>query len=43
MDAYLVLQKAAGVIDVLFSGAGQVWVFSPEQRTYTATPLVRRQ
>ncbi|MEX1116525.1 MAG: IPT/TIG domain-containing protein [Akkermansiaceae bacterium] len=34
MDAYLVLQKAVGLIDVPFSGAGETWSFTPASRSY---------
>ncbi|MFP5212285.1 MAG: S8 family serine peptidase [Acidobacteriota bacterium] len=36
MDATYILQKAVGLIDVPFPGAGFVWQFDPAQRTYPA-------
>ncbi|MBW6466898.1 MAG: PKD domain-containing protein, partial [Brevefilum sp.] len=33
MDAYYILQKAAGVITLPFPGAGVAWTFDPAQRT----------
>ena len=34
-DAFHILQRAVGLIDLPFPGAGQVWRFDPAQRTYT--------
>ena len=35
MDAFYMLQKAAGLIDVPFEGAGRVWDFVPQSREVT--------
>lgn len=35
MDATYILQKAVGLIALPFPGAGVVWEFSPESRTYS--------
>jgi hypothetical protein len=33
-DAYYMLQRAVGLIDLPFQGAGKVWLFEPTERTY---------
>jgi hypothetical protein len=35
-DASYILQRAAGLIDLPFQGAGSVWLFDPVVRNYTA-------
>lgn len=35
MDAYYILQQAAGLLPLPFPGAGQVWQFDPSGREYT--------
>jgi stage V sporulation protein SpoVS len=35
MDAFYILQKAVDLISLPFTGAGVVWDFDPESRTYT--------
>jgi hypothetical protein len=34
MDAFYILQKAVGLIDGAFPGAGRIWDFTPGQRSY---------
>jgi subtilisin family serine protease len=34
MDAFYILQKSVGLIDVPFPGAGTVWEFEPAERAY---------
>ena len=33
-DAFYMLQRAVGLIDLPFQGAGKVWLFDPAERTY---------
>jgi hypothetical protein len=35
MDAFYILEHAAGLSTLPFQGAGQMWAFSPTERTYT--------
>ena len=35
MDAFYILQKAVDLISLPFQGAGRVWDFAPQTRTYT--------
>ncbi len=36
MDAFLILQRSVGLIDLPFNGAGAVWIFTPSSRSYTS-------
>jgi len=36
MDAYYILQRSVGLIDLPFNGAGIVWQFDPMERNYPA-------
>lgn len=35
MDAFYILQKAVGLIEGQFPGAGRIWDFAPEERSYS--------
>ena len=34
MDAFYMLQRSVGLIELPFSGVDRIWTFSPETRTY---------
>lgn len=41
MDAFLVLQKSVGLLELPFPGAGKTWFFSPDNRVYSDLPASR--